>query len=817
MIQIETLRIQEFRGVRDHTLTFNRKSHAICGPNGTGKSGVVDAIEFALTGDITRLSGKGRGDLSLKAHAPHVDSKHAPERAIVTLTAYVPSLKRSITIERDVKHATKPRLTPDTPATQQVLRSLEAHKEIVLSRREIIKYIVVAPGDRAREVQALLRLDAIEDLRKSVEKIANSEAETAKTLALSTKDALDEVMRVAQVAEPRPERLLEAVNARRQIVGLSPLTEIGPLVPVTDGLATASAATPTTVAKAQSVADIDHLRTLIKALEALDTGAARRLVDELLGDEDLLAALDRATFFQAGLELADGDSCPFCDKKWPIADLRKHVEQKLARLAEAKKRRDDLLETLEPMRAQLARVRESTIVVGKIGNLLVPPVEVEPLREFVRHLDSARSRFQALLPLSTTLAGLTEIADAAKPAHATIESISKAVSALPEPSVIEGAKAYLIACQQRLETYRSTRQKAQQAKARATLATTSKAAFGTAATSVLNGVYTKVRDEFVRLYRMINQEDEGAFVAKLEPSYGKLSFDVDFYGKGPFPPGAYHSEGHQDGMGLCLYLALMRYLLKDQFQLAVLDDVVMSVDTGHRRHVCRVLSNEFGGTQFILTTHDRVWLEHMKSEGLVDRSTGATHFKTWSVDRGPTRWEERDTFAQIREQVKTRDIRAAASTLRGDLEYMAGELCARLGAKVVYVADGQYDLGMMLPPATGRMKDLYKKARMAADSWRKTERVKEIDVAKYAFEAVVQKTELERWQINAAVHYNSWANLDAPDFQPVADAFEALVSALHCSKCKSMPAVTYQGWDEQNVRCVCAEGFNLDLVKKPAE
>jgi len=68
--------------------------------------------------------------------------------------------------------------------------------------------------------------------------------------------------------------------------------------------------------------------------------------------------------------------------------------------------------------------------------------------------------------------------------------------------------------------------------------------------------------------------DEDTFEARLTPSMGKLGFDVDFYGRGHFPPGAYHSEGHQDGMGLCLYLALMRHLLGDGFSLAVLDDVL---------------------------------------------------------------------------------------------------------------------------------------------------------------------------------------------------------------------------------------------------
>ena len=40
--------------------------------------GIVDAIEFALTGNITRLAGAGTAELSVKLHAPHVDSSKKP-------------------------------------------------------------------------------------------------------------------------------------------------------------------------------------------------------------------------------------------------------------------------------------------------------------------------------------------------------------------------------------------------------------------------------------------------------------------------------------------------------------------------------------------------------------------------------------------------------------------------------------------------------------------------------------------------------------------------------------------------------------------
>jgi len=70
MITLERLVVREFRGIRELDLSLKSKSFAVCGPNGTGKSGIVDALEFVLTGTISRLTGRGRGDLSITKHGP---------------------------------------------------------------------------------------------------------------------------------------------------------------------------------------------------------------------------------------------------------------------------------------------------------------------------------------------------------------------------------------------------------------------------------------------------------------------------------------------------------------------------------------------------------------------------------------------------------------------------------------------------------------------------------------------------------------------------------------------------------------------------
>ena len=68
--------------------------------------------------------------------------------------------------------------------------------------------------------------------------------------------------------------------------------------------------------------------------------------------------------------------------------------------------------------------------------------------------------------------------------------------------------------------------------------------------------------------------------------------------------------------GVCLFLALNEELAKGDLGLIVLDDVMMSVDTGHRKDVCRLLAEQFTECQFVITTHDKTWAKQLRQEGV---------------------------------------------------------------------------------------------------------------------------------------------------------------------------------------------------------
>ena len=178
-------------------------------------------------------------------------------------------------------------------------------------------------------------------------------------------------------------------------------------------------------------------------------------------------------------------------------------------------------------------------------------------------------------------------------------------------------------------------------------------------------------------YQIINYDDENTFSGNLSATEGALDLKVDFYQRGTFPPTAYHSEGHQDGMGLCLYLALMKKILGYKFSIAVLDDVLMSIDEQHKKSICKLLKQEFPETQFIITTHDKYWLKQMVTEGLVNHSTTLC-FRNWNIDTGPTVWNEKDSWEEIDQLIEEDNVPSASHSLRRFLEFIMDDLSVRL-------------------------------------------------------------------------------------------------------------------------------------------
>jgi RecF/RecN/SMC N terminal domain len=816
MIKLESAHIEEMRGIRKLDIDFRKENFAISGPNGSGKSGVIDAIEFGLTGQIGRLTGRGTKGLSVAEHGPHVDKSKFPDAAFVELRVFLPTQGKSATITRKVSAPKKPKIVPDDADVKALLDEIADHPEITLSRREVLRFILIEPTKRSEEIQTILKLEEIGQTRAALNTAQNKLQTAQKTSAVQVTSGRDVLQRHLQIATLRAEDLLQAVNSRRRLLSLLPIEKLTADTRLDAGL-TAGSDRAIAFNKQSALRDV---RALIEATK-LFAGLTKKEVTALLADlatldadPGLVLALQRTAFIERGLALIDGSDCPLCDHPWPSErHLRDHLAAKLKKSEQAQKVQTALLANGAVLGREAVRLTGLLEPVHRIASAQGESRFAELLVKWKADLEDFKGKLASVDDIAAAKARLeTGWLAVPKAFDKSLVALAAKIDGLPDQSATVDAQTLISTAQLRLGDYREAMRRSKAAELAAKAAKIAYDTYCTVMEDELQALYKDVQGDFSTYYRAINEDDEGTFTAKFTPSAGKLDFDVNFYERGLFPPGAFHSEGHQDGMGVCLYLALMKRLFGKAFTFALLDDVVMSVDAEHRYQFCKLLKTHFPDTQFVITTHDRLWAEQMKSAGLVTSKTSLA-FHSWTIDTGPLVESNAEIWVEIANALAKGRVETASAALRHHLEYVSRHLADQIGASPVFRADGNYELGELLPPVLSRLKTLYGRATDAAQSWNDAA-AKEIALRRRdRLSASNGATNVEQWAVNKAVHYNEWANFGRKDFEPVVAAFKELLECFRCDTCEGWLYVAPRG-NPESLRCAC-NAVNMNLKSKP--
>jgi recombinational DNA repair ATPase RecF len=812
---LSNLSIHRFRGIHDISINLAGKNIAIIGANGTGKSSVADAIDFLLTGQLRRLTGEGAGALSLSKHAPHVEA--APEEAWVEGTFAGEGVKKPVTLRRTVA---KPNdLLTDGPIPEDVHRLLHlanVGSHHMLTRREVLRFIFTEPSKRGDQVGSLLQLTRVDNIRKAVQGASKDAANVLRDRTAVRDTRVQSVFRSFQPPASDWSDALGRVNSHRAQLGGDAVLELTP-GSVRVGIATPTIAGADPLQSQRTRELMQQLQTWLErgtSLVSAKTQEYLEAVELLRQNADALKDLQASDLVRAGLTLATGAECPLCLREWDNTDLRAVLAHRL----------DDARETsasLAGLRQQQASLRSTMVAAETVARSLAEvlgaaePATAKSCSAYALVLKGA---VRELLPdpVADDLAPLVTRRDAlsAMRGEEAQNALAKTTArALTLPDLVGTQQLWdeLTGMGNALREYGSAvRQRAIAERVAKELLAADKA-FIVSRDAVLQSTYDAIAGRFSALYALVHKSDESTFQALLTPTKAGLSLDVDVYNHGVHPPCALHSEGHQDSMGLCLFLTLTEYLAKGPMPLVVLDDVLMSVDRGHRRAVAEMLKKEFAGSQLVITTHDRVWWRQLRTLGLVSGS-GSIEFNGWSLEDGPILVPDAGTMLADAQRILAEgNVPGAAHALRRAIETYLPDICDALGATVRFRSDGEWQAGDFHRAAIGRYGELLGKARDAAQSWGdKSEGWGELEASR---KSAVSRFNDETWAVNNAIHYNEWADLDPADLQPVVDAYVSLFNLFVCAECGSCMRVTEEGPVLAGMRCDCTK-TNWNLIKK---
>ena len=818
-MKIVELNIQNIRGIRNIDLKPDEKNMVVFGPNGTGKSAIVDSVDFLLSGKITRLTGKGTGALSIKDHGCHVDCRDSLKDTVVR--AKVKIGDKEIVLERSIH---SPASLKIEPASEKDI--VESHLKVanlgqhILSRREILHFITAEEGERSKEILELLDLSEIESIRIVFVKIANESERDFKKDEKSFEISKSEILALLSLKVFDEAECLKKINEARKVLGGKELEKLEE-DKLKEGL---SPHLSETKKEFLTKEQIENFISIAKGvIEKKDEVVEKEkklveLIEAVQKESKLKQYSAYKKLFEAGITLiSDNNECPLCGREWPEGELKSIIETRQKGFDVAKEKQEEI----NKLSSEISR-------------------EIEVLRNALINLDKAKTQF-GIEDEQKEKTALTELLKEWSDAMTSpLESVENDKWPKASLSDVFSNKAYeddyfvsiksaldksgdeltkkqknwevLIKMEDKWKSYKDRKKALVEAEISKTRAASCKDYFERARDSVLESIYDAVKDGFDTYYKTIHSDDEGDFTSELKPDGAALKMEVDFYNRGKFPPHALHSEGHQDSMGLCLFLALNEYLTKNTISIIVLDDVVMSIDQNHRRDICKLLTTFFSDKQFIITTHDTAWAKQLKTEGIVSQKN-MVHFLSWDIDIGPSYELDKDLWAKIDELLKKDDIPSAAHKLRREAECYFENVCDFFYAQIHYKGSRQWELGEYDSASISALKSFSEKAIKNFKKQGDEEKAADVEAFYDNAKKVIAKSQVEQWAINAEVHYNSWSDMTKNDFEPVVQSFKELFGLFQCDSC-GKPLILERGVGEhksKSLSCNCKKiSWNVD-------
>jgi DNA repair exonuclease SbcCD ATPase subunit len=361
----------------------------IWGPNGAGKSAVVDAIDFLFTGQISSLIGTGTAGITLKNHGPHIDQR--PVDAFVRAKIKMGGVDEPINLERKMSSPKRLLYPKEYKARVNPVLEVAARGQNVLSRRQILKYVAAESSRRAAEVQALLNLREIEDIRKALGKTQRTASSEYNNARIRVEASQKDVQTTLNLTSFSMGGVLDKINELRKVLGGVSLSELT-ISSFKAGITAPSACpSPSGINPELVKSDVNALMKLIKPVEPFVSkkdADLRRLVKELREDEHLRRELASRKLIEMGLILLDEEgACPLCGKPWRPEELRKHLDTRLANAVQAAEKQKDIDDlaiavgsALEAAIDYVSRI-EDTVTQLKMSELVgwcLPHVERAP-------------------------------------------------------------------------------------------------------------------------------------------------------------------------------------------------------------------------------------------------------------------------------------------------------------------------------------------------------------------------------------------------------------------------------------------------------
>jgi len=605
---ISKIKLECFRGAtKPVEIVFekSRKLSLLFGENGSGKSTFVDAVDLVCNGNPGSI-----GEISCAKTSEHLHSLGTSQAQLK-----VEIECQGVTFVGRVQGS---RILIGNSPPPPVAR--------VLRRSKLLSLVTAIPSKRFDELKRLIDIDRVlrceDKLKSTINNTArkveskSAEIESAQTslyTAYMEERTIDEQgLTAKEWAKARVERSPESLEEdARTLNNIRDLWEQAEVLLETKNSRQLQLNSARIALKDRNTA----LETLLESLP------------EVIAD--IVPVLNFAdTYFEVA---PNSDHCPVCLQPIFVNDVRTGIADRLRYL----KSLDEHQKSVKDAMQSVEHLEKTT---GEIYSDLA-----SRLKTFLEHLFSASSTVQETVPLDLAVFSslrtwdgeltrpiidvsnmlLDKLGDLKQSAYTVALDIQKRANLLGSirrtlhtleqaETDASRAKQALERLQRTLDVVRKTR------------------------IEFVNRILDDVADDCDSIYQRIHPgEDIGAVRFKLdEERRGSLHQSGTFAGQPDKIPQAYFSESHLDTLGFCFFIALARHTTNGNC-IVVLDDVFASVDLRHIQRILNLLIEEGSCfQQIILATHQRRWIETIKTHEVARNAVQIKELLTWSLNEG---------------------------------------------------------------------------------------------------------------------------------------------------------------------------------------
>lgn len=168
-----------------------------------------------------------------------------------------------------------------------------------------------------------------------------------------------------------------------------------------------------------------------------------------------------------------------------------------------------------------------------------------------------------------------------------------------------------------------------------------------------------------------------------EDELNGITIEYKYNGTWVSPPQKYFSESHLNCFGISFFLASVD-AFNDINEFIVLDDVISSFDSNHRKRFAELLFEKFSERQIILLTHEEEWFRNFVKP-LAKKKGWLVNEIKWTEAKG-THFEESqgDIKSRIEKKLSESELDGLGNPIRQYLESSLKEICINLDVKVSF-------------------------------------------------------------------------------------------------------------------------------------